>query len=83
MVGLTGEEASILVQHAIKRYGDEEELVGRLGSVMDEETIRRTIDVLVGTQRVRRIGPDTLQNNESHTEVPELPAGLRPVVEGL
>ena len=80
---LTSEEASVLVQHAIWKYENEEELMGRLKTVMDEKRIQGIIDTLIGTQKVRRIGPEILQNNESHTEVPELPDGLAPVLEGL
>lgn len=66
---LTNEERVMLVQHAILKYENEETLVQKLGTILDERTIQRTIDMLIGTQRVRRIGPDMLQNNQSHTEI--------------
>ncbi len=83
MADLTDEETSILVQYAIQKYENEEELLARLGSVLDEKKTQRAIDTLIGTQKVRRIGPEILQNNESHTEMPELPDSLRSVVESL
>ena len=39
--------------------------------------IQRNLDTLIGTQRVRRIGPEILQNNRSHTELPNLPEDYR------
>ena len=39
---------------------------------MSEKDIQRNIDTLIATQIVRRIGPEVLQNNESHTELPTL-----------
>ncbi len=83
MADLTDEETSILVQYAIQRYENEEELLARLRTVLDEKKIQRAVDTLIGTQRVRRIGPETLQNNESHTEMPELPDSLREIIKGL
>ena len=49
----------------------------------NEKDIQRNIDTLLGTQRVRRIGPEMLQNNESHTELPELPENLKPIIDNL
>jgi len=83
MADLTGEETSVLIQHAIRKYENEDELLARLKTVLEEEKIQRAIDALIGTQRVRRIGPEILQNNESHTEMPELPESLRPIIESL
>jgi len=51
--------------------------------VLSEKDIQRGIDTLIGTQKVRRIGPDVLQNNESHTELPELLENLKPLLEKL
>ena len=39
--------------------------------------------MLIGTQLVRRIGPDNIQNNESHTELPELPENLKSIIDTL
>ena len=50
---------------------------------MTEKDIHRNIDTLLGTQRVRRIGPEILENNESHTELPDLPENLKPVIDEL
>ena len=66
----------ILIQHAIEKYEKEEELVEKLKNVLSEKDIQRNLDTLIGTQRVRRIGPEILQNNQSHTELPSLPEHL-------
>jgi len=76
-------EKMTLIQYAIKKYENEEELISKLTSVLPEKDIQRGIDTLIGTQKVRRIGPDVLQNNESHTELPDLPDTLKPLLEKL
>lgn len=73
----------ILVQYAIQKYENEAVLLEKLKSVLSDKDAQRSIDTLIGTQRVRRIGPEILQNNESHTELPELPGHLRPIIESL
>ncbi len=77
------DEKMILVQYAIKKYEKEEILFEKLKQILSEKDIQRNIDTLIGTQRVRRIGPEILQNNESHTELPELPDKLKIVIETL
>ena len=77
------DEKMILVQHAITKYENEAILFEKLKSILSEKDIQRNIDTLIGTQRVRRIGPETLQNNESHTELPDLPDNLKPVIDQL
>ena len=72
-----------LVQYAIKKYENEANLVEKLKSIISEKDIQRTIDTLIGTQKVRRIGPEILQNNESHTELPDLQENLRPIIDQL
>ena len=76
-------EKMILVQYAIKKYENEETVMEKLKTILSEKDIQRNIDTLIGTQRVRRIGPEILQNNESHTEIPDLPDNLKPIVEQL
>ncbi len=76
-------EKMIIVQYAIKKYENEETVIEKLKSVLSEKDIQRSIDTLIGTQRVRRIGPEVLQNNESHTELPELPENLKPIIDNL
>ena len=73
----------ILVQYAIKKYENEDTVIEKLKNILSEKDIQRNIDTLIGTQRVRRIGPDILQNNESHTELPELPENLKPIIDTL
>ena len=79
----TQDEKIILIQYAIKKYENEEEVMAKLNSILPEQDIQRNIDTLIGTQRVRRIGPEIIQNNESHTELPELPEDLRPIIDAL
>ena len=77
------DEKMILMQYAIKKYENEANLVEKLKSIISEKDIQRTIDTLIGTQKVRRIGPEILQNNESHTELPDLPDNLKPIIDQL
>ena len=76
-------EKMIIVQYGIKKYENEETLIENLKSVLSEKDIQMSIDTLIGTQKVRRIGPEILQNNESHTELPELLDNLKPVIDSL
>ncbi len=76
-------EKMIIIQYAIKKYENEETVMEKLKSVLSEKDIQRSIDTLIGTQKVRRIGPEILQNNESHTEIPELPENLKPIIDDL
>ena len=76
-------EKMILVQYAIKKYENEETVIEKLKTILPEKDIQRNIDTLIGTQKVRRIGPEILQNNESHTELPDLPDTLKPVIDTL
>ena len=77
MPEFSSEEKTILVQYGIKKYENEETVFEKLKTILSEKDIQRNIDTLLGTQRVRRIGPEILQNNESHTELPELPENLK------
>ena len=83
MIEYSMNEKMILVQHAITKYENEAMLFEKLKSILSEKDIQRNIDTLIGTQRVRRIGPEILQNNESHTELPELPENLKPIIDNL
>jgi hypothetical protein len=73
-------EKMILIQYAIKKYENEAILFEKLKTILSEKDVQRNIDTLIGTQRVRRIGPEILQNNESHTELPNLPDNLKSVI---
>lgn len=74
----------ILLQYAINKYDSENVLKEKLKDTLSAKDIERGIDTLIGTQKVRRIGPDTLQNNVSHTgELPGLPDHLKPLIENL
>lgn len=83
MAEFTSEEKTILVQYGIKKFENEETIFEKLKTILSEKDIQRNIDTLLGTQRVRRIGPENLQNNESHTELPELPEHLKSVIDNL
>lgn len=83
MAEFTQEEKFTLVQYAIQKYEKEEELLEKLKTVLSEKDIQRSVDTLIGTQRVRRIGPEILQNNESHTELPELPDKIKSIIDQL
>ena len=83
MTEFSSEEKTILVQYGIKKFENEETIFEKLKSILSEKDIQRNIDTLIGTQRVRRIGAEILQNNESHTELPELPENLKPIIDNL
>ena len=76
-------EKMILIQYAIKKYENEETLFEKLKTILSEKDVQRNIDTLIGTQKVRRIGPEILENNESHTELPDLPENLKSVIDQL
>ena len=76
-------EKMIIVQYGIKKYESENTLVEKLKSILSEKDIQRSIDTLIGTQKVRRIGPEIIQNNESHTELPDIPDNLKLVIDLL
>ncbi|QDI88740.1 hypothetical protein Nisw_03975 [Candidatus Nitrosopumilus sp. SW] len=83
MTDFSMNEKMIIVQYGIKKYENEENLIENLKSILSEKDIQMSIDTLIGTQKVRRIGPEILQNNESHTELPELPDNLKFVIDNL
>lgn len=83
MTDFSTTEKMILVQYTIKKYENEETVIEKLKTILSEKDIQRNIDTLIGTQRVRRIGPEILQNNESHTEIPDLPDNLKDIVAQL
>ncbi|WP_316506467.1 hypothetical protein [Nitrosopumilus sp.] len=83
MTEFSTQEKTVLVQYAIKKYENEETIIAKLKTILSEKDIHRNIDTLIGTQRVRRIGSEVLQNNESHTELPELPENLKPIIDNL
>ena len=83
MTDLSMNEKMIIVQYAIEKYEKEEELFQKLSTTLSEKDIQRSLDTLIGTQRVRRIGPEIIQNNTSHTELPELPDSLKPILENI
>ena len=84
MIELSNDDKIVLLQHAIGKYEDENILLEKLKTVLSQKDIDRGIATLIGTQRVRRIGPDVLQNNVSHIgELPEIPAHIKEIVDSL
>ena len=83
LADLSMNDKMILVQYGIEKYENEDELLQKLSGILPEKDIQRSLDTLIGTQRVRRIGPDVIQNNTSHTPLPELPENLKPLVEQI
>ena len=83
MADISSNDKLVLVQYAIQKYENEAILLEKLKAVLSEKDAQRSIDTLIGTQRVRRIGPEILQNNTSHTELPDLPENLKPIIESL
>lgn len=83
MADYTFNDKLIIVQYAIQKYENEATLLEKLKSVLSEKDAQRSIDTLIGTQRVRRIGPEILENNVSHTELPDLPENLKPIIDSL
>ena len=83
MTDLSMNDKMILVQYAIEKYEKEEELFQKLSKTLPEKDIQRSLDTLIGTQRVRRIGSEIIQNNTSHTDLPELPENLKPILESI
>ena len=83
MTELSMNDKMIIVQYAIEKYEKEEELFQKLATTLSEKDIQRSLDTLIGTQRVRRIGPEIIQNNTSHTDLPELPENLKPILENI
>lgn len=83
MTEFSFDEKIILIQYGIQKYENEETVIEKLKTILPEKDIQRNIDTLIGTQRVRRIGPEIIQNNESHTELPELPDNLKPIIDSL
>ncbi|HJM79482.1 MAG TPA: hypothetical protein QF656_02980 [Nitrosopumilus sp.] len=76
-------EKMTLVQYSIEKYENEEELISKLSSILPEKDIQRSLDTLIGTQKVRRIGPEIIQNNISHTELPDLPNNIKDLLDKI
>ena len=84
MTELSPNDKLILLQYAINKNEIEKVLIEKLKDILSQKEIERTLDTLIGTQKVRRIGPDVLQNNISHTgELQDLPDHLKSIVEKL
>ncbi len=84
MDNLSSNDKLMLLQYAINKYEVENVLIDKLENILDRKEIDTGIATLIGTQKVRRIGPDILQNNVSHTgELPELPSYLKQIIDNL
>jgi len=83
MTDLSMNDKMVLVQYAIEKYEKEEELFQKLSNTLPEKDIQHSLDTLIATQCVRRIGPEIIQNNTSHTELPDLPENLKSILENI
>jgi hypothetical protein len=84
MTDLSNDDKLVLLQHAIVKYEDENTLIEKLKTVLAQKEIDRGIATLIATQRVRRIGPDVLQNNVSHVgELPDIPEYIKNIIDSL
>jgi len=83
MPELSMNEKMTLVQYSIEKYENEEELISKLSSILPEKDIQRSLDTLIGTLKVRRIGPEIIQNNISHTELPDLPNNIKDLLDKI
>ncbi len=84
MENLSSNDKLMLLQYAISKYENENTLIEKLKTILQQKDIDRGIATLIATQQVRRIGPDTLQNNISHIgELPDLPSHLKPIIDSL
>ena len=83
MPELSMNEKMTLVQYSIEKYENEEELISKLSSILPEKDIQRSLDTLIGTQKVRRIGPEIIQNNISHTQLPDLPNNIKDLLDEI
>lgn len=84
MSNFSNDEKLLLIQHCIYKYDSEEILKEKLKGYFSHKDIESAIDILIATQKIRRIGQDALQNNESHTgTIPEIPENLRSIVDNL
>ena len=83
MSELSMNDKMTLVQYSIEKYENEEDLISKLSSILPEKDIQRSLDTLIGTQKVRRIGPEIIQNNISHTELPDLPNNIKDLLDKI
>lgn len=84
MADFSHDERLLLIQHCIYKYDSEEMLKEKLKGYFSTKEIESAIDTLIATQKIRRIGQDVLQNNESHTGmIPEIPENLLSIINDL
>ena len=84
MEALSQDDKLALLQHAITKYDLEDTLKEKLKDYLAPREVERLIDTLIATQKVRRIGSDTLQNNVSHIgELPEPSESVARVLSAL
>ena len=84
MSNFTFEERLLLIQHCVYKYYSEEMLKTKLKGYFTPKEIESAIDTLIATQKIRRIGQDILQNNESHIgTVPEIAENLQSIINNL
>ena len=81
---LSVQDRLILIQYALEKYNSERILSEKLVEYFSTKELESAIDTLIATQKIKRIGPETLENNLSHTiELPKLPEHLEVILKNL
>jgi hypothetical protein len=84
MVTLSIQDRLILIQYALEKYSSERILLEKLKDYLSTKELESAIDTLIATQEIKRIGPEMLQNNLSHTHgLPELPEHLQIILKNI
>lgn len=84
MGSLSVQDRLILIQYALEKYNSERILSEKLVEYFSTKELESAIDTLIATQKIKRIGPETLENNLSHTiELPKLPEHLEVILKNL
>jgi hypothetical protein len=84
MGSLSVQDRLILIQYALEKYNSERILSEKLAEYFSTKELESAIDTLIATQKIKRIGPETLENNLSHTiELPKLPEHLEVILKNL
>ena len=68
----------------IREIHSETILLEKLKDYLSTKELESAIDTLIATQEIKRIGPEMLQNNLSHTHgLPELPVHLQIILKNI
>lgn len=84
MVTLSIQDRLILIQYTLEKYSLRNNPVGKAKDYLSTKELESAIDTLIATQEIKRIGPEMLQNNLSHTHgLPELPVHLQIILKNI